>query len=81
MTEVRFVGYGVRREVIRTNSHPKVPPAEKGKRAAFHVCLQAIDFIELFGSVTGARTRTLRLERDDGFALPVKRSLPTFECR
>jgi hypothetical protein len=45
----------------------KVPPKyhqdTEGKQGHLRVCLQTIDFIELFGSVIGARTRTLRLER------------------
>ena len=45
----------------------KVPPKchqnEKGKRRVFRARLQTIGSIEVFGSVTGARTRTLRLER------------------
>jgi hypothetical protein len=35
---------------------------EDGKRRTLRACLQTVDFIGDFGSVTGARTRTLRLE-------------------
>jgi hypothetical protein len=48
---------------VTTKVPPKCHQNKKGKRAAFRVCLQTIDFIGYFGSVTGARTRTLRLER------------------
>jgi hypothetical protein len=54
-------------EFTQRTATAKVPPKchqhEASKRRTFRARLQTIDLIDVFGSVTGARTRTLRLER------------------